>query len=625
MTYSQEALQEITFKQAWKYVASNILKTDSMEVEAWVYKAQMKANSKINLLHGEIQSPQFDSWLFFIDDNPLQNWGHTCRYVFVSKDSISVLSKQFPPKDIEMYDKILSFEFSKSDEISQGNEIYSVEKKVHPTEKALPIYNTPKRYAVILNGGVDKENNNIRYWNDCSYIYSVLLNVYHYDKSNVIVLMSDGTDPAADRMLLDGSHDSSPLDLDGDGTNDINYSATKNNVISVFQSLSSKLTNNDDLFIYTIDHGTLNGNNAALMLWNYESLLDYELGSLLSQIHCNSISIVMGQCNSGGFIKELAGSNRIVITACREDESSYSMRSGKYDEFVYYFTKALENNRGTNADTNSDGIITLYEAYLYAVANDTANEHPQYHSLNKLGSYFSLEEYKFKVKGPDLVCTCEDPQFSVLNAPVNAEFRWWELYNSSITSGQGTSSIKYHVSQEVDMMDIVSVDIVYEGVKMKAYKSVYSGVPEFGYVNYDDSNISPFESVSVEVFFEGAERYIWRTDENCSLDLINEEASRVSITPYLSGTFRSYVKAVNGCGESPEEWITMSASRTMSDFSDEIPLAVKIYTLDNREVYTDNNPTSAFNIATISLDSGIYVVWVYLKDGLIKKLVGIDK
>ena len=62
--------------------------------------------------------------------------------------------------------------------------------------------------------------------------------------------MSDGTSPNKDRRLLNGTYDSSPLDLDGDGNDDIQYAATKDNLKTVFNRLSSILTEDDNLFIF---------------------------------------------------------------------------------------------------------------------------------------------------------------------------------------------------------------------------------------------------------------------------------------------------------------------------------------------------------------------------------------
>jgi hypothetical protein len=49
--------------------------------------------------------------------------------------------------------------------------------------------------------------------------------------------MADGQNPEKDRNLNNGEYDSTPLDLDGDGTPDINSSATRSSVISSFQRI----------------------------------------------------------------------------------------------------------------------------------------------------------------------------------------------------------------------------------------------------------------------------------------------------------------------------------------------------------------------------------------------------
>ena len=75
----------------------------------------------------------------------------------------------------------------------------------------------------------------------CSAIYSTLINVYGYPKDHIYVLISDGTNPEHDRHHYDGHYDSSPLDLDGDGSNDIQYAATCANITQVFNTLRNRL------------------------------------------------------------------------------------------------------------------------------------------------------------------------------------------------------------------------------------------------------------------------------------------------------------------------------------------------------------------------------------------------
>ena len=57
-------------------------------------------------------------------------------------------------------------------------------------------------YAVIISGGYSKQKNYERYYNDCAAIYSALRYVYHYQRDHILVIMSDGTNPAKDRLNI---------------------------------------------------------------------------------------------------------------------------------------------------------------------------------------------------------------------------------------------------------------------------------------------------------------------------------------------------------------------------------------------------------------------------------------
>ena len=112
---------------------------------------------------------------------------------------------------------------------------------------------------------------------------------------------------------------------------------------------------------------------------------------MLSGINAGYITIVLGQCNSGGFIEDLQGDNRLIMTACRDNELSYCREEEPFDEFVYQWTSALAGctpyGDPVDADYNGDGTVSLLEAYRYAEEHDGYNdgdfsfgnvrEHPQ--------------------------------------------------------------------------------------------------------------------------------------------------------------------------------------------------------------------------------------------------------
>ena len=242
-------------------------------------------------------------------------------------------------------------------------------------------------YAVLVNGGRNRLTNHERYWNDCAFLYRTLRHTYHLPKRNITVLMSDGNDPAVDMLQADGrGFKSSSLDLDGDGEPDVQYPARLHIVTDVLYSLARRLTADDHLFLFVIDHGGSNDKlaDSFLWLWDDERLNDYELGWMLNLFHVATINVLMGQCYSGGFIADLAHDGRVMATACRGDEQSWVSPEGPYDEFVHHWTCAIngadENGMRVNADTNGDGLVSMAEAFEYAHSHDRVNETPQYAS-----------------------------------------------------------------------------------------------------------------------------------------------------------------------------------------------------------------------------------------------------
>jgi hypothetical protein len=136
-----------------------------------------------------------------------------------------------------------------------------------------------------------------------------------------------------------------------------------------------------------MDHGDTNDhlNSSFAYLWGSEKLDDTMLASMLDLFHVGSMSIVMGQCYSGGFIDNLERSGRVIASACDGDELSWSCLNKPYDEFVYHWICAVaghdETGSRVNADANHDGFVSMAEAFDYAKSHDQRNETPQYWSL----------------------------------------------------------------------------------------------------------------------------------------------------------------------------------------------------------------------------------------------------
>lgn len=327
------------------------------------------------------------TWTIFVDAEPMKGWEHEC-YVLQIPRAINVtinptvttrkIRRKLPPSGnfvpLLVRNRYGTNANSKPivAKVAQSNSEQSVAQRT---------------YAIILSGGINIMANNERYWNDCSFIYQTLVNKYGVPKENIFPIMSDGNDPAIDMRLASGGFQSQPLDLDNDGVSDIKLAATKANIQSTLNSLKTKLGEDDQLFIYVIDHGgsTDNRSRSYICLWNEDILYDYELSSMLTPFIRNyvNVNVVLGQCNSGGFIDDLTRNGCVVAAACSGSESSWSCEDIPYDEFVYQWTTAVNgaNHIGAKVypDTDKNGRITMEEAFIYAKQHDRCSEeHPQY-------------------------------------------------------------------------------------------------------------------------------------------------------------------------------------------------------------------------------------------------------
>ncbi len=335
--------------------------------------------------------------IFFVDKEPNKGWEHDCSYYYVNKYEINYAvwpgyTKENRTMPYSNYD-LTPYTLGKIPYLTTIN----VKKCFLTEEMQNAVGNT---YVVILSGGYNKYSNYARYWNDCSFLFKTLRNRFGIPQENFRILISDGTNPAAD-MHVGYSFVSSNTDLDGDGIDDTGYAATKANLTSVLQSLANTLTTEDRLFLYVIDHGGSDDNisSSYICLWNEEKIYDYELATLLNSFNVKSMNIVMGQCFSGGFIDNLQGANRIISTACTGSQSSWGNSALGYDYFVYNWTAAINEKTPSSvsvvADVNDDGFVTMNEAFNYSYANSYYLETPQF-SSGTYGSTFAFNEAPFE-------------------------------------------------------------------------------------------------------------------------------------------------------------------------------------------------------------------------------------
>ena len=361
-------------------------------IRLYVYPQLLSAGQVVSTWKKDVFVTPADGWFLFVDRYPGANWEHACWYLFVDATTGEVqrFDAMVPPRLQPELTEITHGVDNPPPGVSEAQlERYS--ERLRQLPKPEPARG--QAWAFIISGGANQGNNHIRYWNDSSFIYRTLVEYYGYADDHIRVCISDGTNPAVDRS--DGTN--SPPDLDGDGDADIEYPATTQYINQVFGELAATLTASDQLFIFTTDHGGQeSGWDCYLNLWNWEELRDDQMAALVNALPCESIICTFEQCFSGGMIDDLEATGRVIATAARYDESSWAMGPCYiYDTFVYWWTSAVgwETPSGTpvDADTNDDGMVSMHEAFNFALANDHESEHPQYSSTpTDLGDMLNL-------------------------------------------------------------------------------------------------------------------------------------------------------------------------------------------------------------------------------------------
>ena len=378
--------------------------------------------------------------LFFVDDAPDANWAHPCRLVFVAEDgrSFAVFYDNMPARVVS---KASGARLALRPLSDRGNDtseqtLEEVTSRVYKYANALEANalsykrgDPGKSYFVLISGGCDPDSNGIRFWTDTAMLYSTLTKKYGVSKNNIYVYVSDGNSTGQDANISGSSSPKlvdSPKDLDGDGAGDIDGAANKATVQSCFSSLASKLSSTDQLFVFITSHGSPDGQEsssnydceACLFDYDdYETFTDDELASWTRNIKC-PVAFTIETCYAGGFIDDIVGvDNRAIATACNHYESSWgytgdkSLWDGKgyttaYNIYAAPFIAALRgycaapaadgghpwtDDDAVDADSNNDGLVSIFEAHSYAKQQDDAKEHPQYgESSSDLGKRFFM-------------------------------------------------------------------------------------------------------------------------------------------------------------------------------------------------------------------------------------------
>ena len=380
-------------------------------------------------------SPNFAAWLIFVEPDTNIDGGRTSWMVFVN-----INTAKYEVVEIEGWPNV---EWDESNYIYDYGGTKSSGEIIPPPISPSAVV-TSKLWAVILSGGYDKENNYGRYWNNCSDIYLALTDHLGFPEGHIFCLMSDGNDPELDQRIGNHNYINSSTDLDGDGDTDVQYSATKANLSTVFTYLGNNVVPGDVVLFFTTDHGEYGG---YIDMWSNTSIspteLSYEINKIPSSVY---LHMVFGQCFSGALIPYLSGTNRTIATSCSSNELAYASGINGYTYFLKFWTDSIIN-RYTAPGIKDDNYLSVREMFNYAVNNDpkanSGDEHPQLYTYTQDFAIRNTLQGELipVINGDSYISTTFNKTYSLADLPSGCTPTWSVSPFLTKVSSSGTTAV----------------------------------------------------------------------------------------------------------------------------------------------------------------------------------------
>lgn len=374
----------INKNEAFRIASTN---TNDSKNEIWISNQPFSNGDTIYMWNGGfVICPYEDAWGVFIDNHPMQNWEHDCQYGFVDlvNGEYIKFDRTSPPRKISKYwTKLKSFYPAYLNDTLYTNSEARLKRPTFqiPTHKQKGNRINPDNsnlYAIIIDYcGENSEYNHERFWNDCSAMYTTLLN-NGYPRNHIYVAMPTDESGMPNLHLTDGGFIASPVDLDEDGINDVGYAATRDGLDKLLYDISNVIKNEDVLLVYITGHG----DNAPNMYCNYFGVLTdgiYHDSQLVGKLKSMDIGILNFIVQRSGtyFLSENDSTQFLSDTIHFHSVLSYDDVVGtitdslSIDQYTYHWTEAVNCGNISISDLNNDGYTSMYEAHRYAATNNT--------------------------------------------------------------------------------------------------------------------------------------------------------------------------------------------------------------------------------------------------------------
>lgn len=300
----------------------------------------------------------------FVDDEPMANWSHACRYLLYDADSgkfYQEVKAGFPPYLVNPPDTFKAFHIPV---VAQNplRKIWTMEPElIFPWR-----IRKGRRYALLFSGA-----SNNRHTNDLEFLYRQLVDRFYFDEDNITVLNYDGT--------INYAGGPKPVtSWPGDGTAytmPVHDAGTKQALEDAIDALKPKLKQDDLLLIHTNNHGGHDGTESYLCTYSGPDYTASDFARKLAELPAFAdLIVMMEQCHSGGFndavIESSTAERTTFAAACTEGKNSIG--GADFDPFARDWLAAFAGAEpygtalASDPDYDSSGRISAREAFAYA-------------------------------------------------------------------------------------------------------------------------------------------------------------------------------------------------------------------------------------------------------------------